>query len=77
MPRVYKSYILYDIKIIFSEPIWVRIINKIKPDKIPVKTHDIIQNVIMLSDEDDLSDKCANKIKKTKKQRIKSKYLFL
>ena len=48
---------------------------KIKPDKIPVKTHDIIGNFIMLSDEDDLTDKCANKIRKNKKRRIKSKYL--
>ena len=51
------------------------IINHIKPDKIPVKTHNIIENVILLTDEDDLSEKCSNKIRKTKKRRIKSKYL--
>ena len=52
-----------------------KIMIKIKPDKIPVKTHDIIGNFIMLSDEDDLTDKCANKIRKNEKRRIKSKYL--
>ena len=49
-------------------------INNIKPDKIPVKTHNIIENVILLTDEDDLSEKCARKVKKTKKRRIKSKH---
>ena len=50
------------------------ILNNIKPDNIPVKTHNIIENVILLTDEDDLSEKCAKKVKKTKKRRIKSKH---
>ena len=65
----------FDIKIVFSEQILMIIINHIKPENIPVKTHNIIENVILLTDEDDLSEKCAKKVKKTKKRRIKSKYL--